>query len=636
MAAGLFGAALLAITAKTNDPVLMTVGGHEVPLSEFEYLFHKNNSQQTQPQTIDEYVGMFVDYKLKVADAEAAGVDTTKAFRDEFQKFRNDLSDPYLTDNAALDSLIRLVYDRMGEEVTVSHIMMAHDKAEALNELRNSIIEGRMSFELAAAMNSIDKASARQGGLMGQVVAGRFPSAFEDAAYSTPVGQISPVVNSGYGQHIIRVEKRRPSRGEVNASHILVLTQNKDSLELIAQKALIDSIYNMVKADPSRFEALAKELSDDPGSASKGGELGWFGTGMMVAEFDSVSFAMPVGEISAPFQTSFGWHIIKKNDARGIAPFDEAKEGIKQGIERGDRRDVPQQCYVNSLMTKYKASENAASLDQVKSLAREGGQVLDSAMVAQFRASQLPMYTLGDRTYTLGDVMNAAPQLREIEGEDAITAAIKDAAHHELSNQLLDLAREDLYNENADYRHLVNEYRDGILLFEISNRNVWDRASKDKEGLEQYFQQNRDKYAWDAPKFKSYIIFANNDTILGEAMNFMETLPMDIAPADLVKQVREKFGRDIKVERVIAAKGENQITDYLAFGGQKPAPMSANNRWKSYRAFRGQILEAPQEAADVRGAVVSDYQAALEKQWLEQLHKNYKVKINKKALKQVK
>ena len=636
MAAGLFCAALLAITAKNNDPVLMNVGGHDVPLSEFEYLFHKNNSQQAQPQTIDEYVDMFVDYKLKVADAEAVGVDTTKAFREEFEKFRNDLSDPYLTDNSVADSLVNLIYQRMGEEVTVSHIMMGQDMAEALETLRQAIVDGQVSFENAARKNSMDKPSARQGGLMGIVTPGRFPYAFEDMAYTTAVGEISPVFDSGFGQHIIRVERRQPSRGEVNASHILRLTQGKDSVELVAQKALIDSIYEVVKADPSKFETLAKQLSEDPGSARKGGALGWFGSGMMVAEFDSVAYAIPVGEISKPFQTSFGWHIIKKDDARTLGSFEETTDKIKQMIERGNRRDLPQQTFINRLMKKYNASVNDRLSDDVKNMCRESSQVLDSALIAQLKNSDVPAFIIGSQSTTLGEVMADVPQLMPVEGENNIVRLVSDLVKNELDQRLLAAAREDLYVENPDYRNLVNEYRDGILLFEISNRNVWDRASKDKEGLEKFFNANRAKYTWDAPKFKSYIIFANSDSLLNEAMDYANSLPADLVPTDFVKQMRDKFGRDIKVERVIAAKGENAITDYLAFGGDKPEPSSANNRWKFYKAFRGQVIDAPQEAADVRGAVVSDYQNALEKEWIEQLHKNYKVKINKKVLKQVK
>ncbi|MDE6135719.1 MAG: hypothetical protein K2F79_09120, partial [Muribaculaceae bacterium] len=207
---------------------------------------------------------------------------------------------------------------------------------------------------------------------------------------------------------------------------------------------------------------------------------------------------------------------------------------------------------------------------------------------------------------------------------------IRGAASNALEAQIREMALNEIYNSNADYRNLINEYRDGILLYEISNSKVWDRAAKDTEGLQAFFKTNADKYKWPAPKFKSYIFFADSDSILAEALAYAENLG-DVSPATLSQELRKKFGRNVKAERVIAAKGENLITDYLAFGGDKPSA-DAKTKWKAYAAFHGRVIEAPEEAADVRGAAVTDYQAKLEKEWLDQLHKEYKVKINQKVL----
>lgn len=633
LAAGVIGASLLALAAKNSDPVLMNVAGKDVRLSEFEYLFHKNNAQQTEPQSLDSYVGMFVDYKLKVADAENEGIDTTAAFVSEFTKFRDELSEPYLRDNSVLDSLVKLSYEHMKEELFVSHIMMPMGQEATLDSLRQAILDGKVTFEEVAETYSMDKPSARRGGKMGYVVANRFPWAFEEMAYATPVGKISPVVNSGFGNHIIRVEDRHATRGEVNAEHILRMTRNKPDSVVARQKAVIDSIYQVVKANPEKFEDLARQLSEDPGSARNGGSLGWFGPGAMVQEFDSVSFALPVGGISEPFKTSFGWHIIKKVDARGVGSLEEAREGIEKAINRSERAELPEKIYLQRNAKKYDASLNEANIAKIGEMADKDGGMLDSAFVANYSKSTMPIFSVGGKTTTLGEIVAGMAPAR-IRGGEQIQNHIREVATEMMNSQIRDLAREDLAKENPDYRNLVNEYRDGILLFEISNRNVWDRAAKDKEGLEDYFRKNRAKYAWDGPKFKSYIIFTSSDSLLNEAVKFASTLMEDITPADFTAAMRQRFGRDVKVERVIAAKGENAITDYLGFGGEKPA--ADNPRWSSYAAFRGKVITAPEEAADVRGAVVSDYQAMLEKEWLKALHDKYPVKINKKVLKQVK
>lgn len=632
-AAGIACVSLLAVTARNADPVLMNVAGKDVHLSEFEYLFHKNNSQQAQPQTIDDYVGMFVDYKLKVADAEAAGIDTTAAFIAEYTQFRDELSEPYMRDDAVLDSMVQQAYDHMKEELFVSHIMLPADKEALIDSLRTAIIDGSARFEDAARKYSVDKGSAKQGGRMGYVVPNHFPWEFEKAAFDTPVGQLSPVVNSGFGLHIIRPESRRPARGEVNAAHILRVTRNAPDSVKVRQKQIIDSIYNVVVADPSKFEDIARQLSEDPGSGRNGGSLGWFGPGVMVHEFDSVSFALPVGQISKPFTTAFGWHIIKKIDERGVGSLADNKERILKAIENSPRSNAPRQAYLDRQKKIYNASVYKDNIAKIEDIVAPLGERMDSSLMASLSMSTLPIYTVNGVDYTLGEVASTITPSRA-RGVKTLPLEIENAAVAMMDGKVFDLAREELVKTEPDYRNLVNEYRDGILLFEISNRNVWDRAAKDKAGLEKFFTDNRGNYKWDAPKFKSYVIFASGDSLLNEALNYAATLPAGLAPADFTKTMRERFGRDIKIERVIAAKGENAITDYLAFGGAKPKADAS--RWSSYAAFGGRIIDAPEEAADVRGAVVSDYQAALEKEWLARLHEMYPVKINKKVLKKVK
>lgn len=571
LAAGIICATLCAIAAKPKDPVLMKVGNDDVRLSEFEYLYNKNNTQQAQPQTIDEYVDMFVNFKLKVAAAEAAGLDTTKAFKDEYLKFRNELSEPYLRDEKVAAAQEAESYDHMLSDLLVSHIMFPAQQSALADSLYAELKAGNARFEDIATKYSMDKASARRGGLMGVVGAGRYPWPFEKVAYETEVGRISPVINSGFGLHIIRVESRTPAKGQVHAAHILRMTRGASDSVVAAEMLVADSLYNVVTAPGADFAAVARQFSQDPGSARNGGDLGFFGPGMMVQEFDSVAFALADGEISRPFKTPFGWHIIKRIESKGPGTFEENLEAIRKQIEREPSR------------------------------ARLAGDAYAAAAVERFRGK-------------LGGVTDSA----------------------EMTARALELAREELEAENADYRNLLHEYRDGILLFDISNREVWNKASADTVGLDEFFRANRAKYAWKAPKFKSLIIFAGNDSLLNVAMRYAaDSIPATVPAQKIAEVMQQRFGRDVKVERVIAAKGENAITDYLGFGAKKPAK-PASQRWQSYAAFRGRVIDQPEEASDVRGTVVADYQATLEKEWLERLHKEIPVKINQKVLKQAK
>lgn len=627
VSAAVLGAVLLAVSAKNNDPVLMTVNGKKVPLSEFEYLYKKNNSQQLQPQTIDEYVDMFVNYKLKVADAEAAGLDTTEAFNQELTKYCNDLARPYLRDQALADSLARASYEHNLETVTVSHIMLSagqnadeYNKAYAtLDSLRSDIIAGKTTFEDVASIYSVDRGSEVRGGFMGPVIAGRLPWAFEDMAYNTKVGEISPIVNSGFGLHIIRVEKREPAKGEVHAAHILKLTRDVPEDRIAAIEAEIDSIYEVVSAPDANFAEVAKRESQDPGSARKGGDLGWFGPGMMVQPFDSISFALANGEISKPFKTSFGYHIIKRYDHRGVAGFDEMREQINKMMERDIRGVMPEQRRLEQLAKEFKAELNPASFD---------------AYVANNGDKKLAAYTINGKAVTVASIADKlnATGIAPTEPK-ALAEALSQLAQANMYEDVLKLAREQLLQTNADYRNLTNEYRDGILMFEISNRNVWDRAAKDTEGLENFFRAHRENYKFESPKYKAFIVFATCDSTMNEAKEYAESLGTP-DPATFARLMTDKFGREIKVERVIAAKGENPITDFLGFGMSKPAP--GNSRWNFYFPVAGKVIDAPEDAADVKGAVTNDYQSELEREWLDRIHKKYKVKVNKKVLKEVK
>ncbi len=617
----------------TSSTVLMTVDGKDIHVSEFEYLYNKNNNQQAQQQTLDEYLDMFTVYKLKVAEAENAGLDLTDNFVNEYNKFRSELAAPYFIDKDVLNQVVEESFSHRTRNIVVSHIMMQGSNSKAmLDSLRNTILEGKITFEDAAKQFSIDKPSAARGGLMGPVPYDRFPWSFEKAAYATEVGQISPVINSGMGFHIIRVESSEPSQGEVNASHILLLTRDMDAAGVARQKALADSIYNAVVAGADFAEA-AKKHSQDPGSANKGGSLGWFGRGMMVAEFDSISFAIADGEISKPFSTRFGFHIIKRHSHR-LPEFNETtRKDIMAKMARDERGKLPAQAFTDKLMKQYNATLNNDVINEVCIAIKNNAGKLDSALIASINANSKIAGTFDGDNITTSEIVARIPKLPA--NATKVDEIFRNTAKATLENAVLDIERNKLATTNADYRNLLNEYRDGILLYEISNSRVWEKASKDSEGLEAFFHKNIAKYSWEQPKFKSYIFFADNDSILDAAIAHAEKYKNKNA-SDFMNAMRAKFGNKLKVERVIAAKGENPITDFLAFGGEKPKTNAKQKRWTNYVAYNGRIIDAPEEAADVRGAAVTDYQALLEQEWVKQLRKKYKVKLNKKVFKQLK
>lgn len=512
----------------------------------------------------------------------------------------------------------------------MSHIMLPMRPGNdiRLDSLRSEIIAGNTTFEDAAAAFSVDRGSNSRGGLMGSVVPGRYPWAFEKASYDTPKGGVTEVVNSGVGYHIIRVEDIRPSDGEVEASHILLLTRGLKPEAAEAQKERIDSLYKVVIAEGADFADVARRFSQDPGSARNGGSLGWFGRGMMVQPFDSVAFALADGEISKPLATSFGYHIIYRTAHRKGKDFEEFKKSELKRMESDERANAPERAFIDRVAPLYGASVSEDALRQANEIIDRAGK-LDLDVLAEIEALNVPVVRCSGNTLSFAEILGGSAPAG-VMATDMGRAYVADAVDAAFRSQVHDAARKSLYVENADYRNLINEYRDGILLYEISNRNVWERAASDKVGLENHFLRNRDKYTWKEPHFKSYVLCATDDATLDRAMAFANTLST-IDPEAFVEQMRKEFGSSVRVERVIAAKGENAITDYLGYGAEAPKA-DPHSKWKSYGSFAGRVIDAPEVAADVRGAAVTGYQGELESRWVKHLRNVYPVEVNKKVL----
>ena len=629
----LLGVVILAF-AKEKDPVLMTINGKQIKLSEFEYLYHKNNQQQVEKESLDKYVERFVLYKQKVADAEAAGIDTTQAFIKEFEGYQKDLAAPYITeDTTYMWQLITEAYDHFRKEINVDHIMLplgASPEENALvvarmDSLRTCILNGEAWEDLVDRFSS-DPSKQRNHGHYDYIQAGRFPYDFETVVYSTPIGAISQPFVTQYGVHMIRANQERAC-DYVHAKHILKLfPQNATEEQKAAIKVKIDSVYALIKAG-ANFEELAKTESMD-GSAKRGGDLGWFSRGRMVQPFEDIAFDLADGAISEPFATQYGYHIVKKID-HGMIPLSFLRPNIENAINRDGRMKKVEERRLNDLKSKYNYRLDPAFETLLNETLPAYGCYDSTFVVQNIKALKTPIFTYGDKesvpvkslvsglnTTLIPDVARAKEYIMS-KVEALADKALKDYDAHEL------------VKSNPDYGNLLNEYRDGMMLFEISNRRVWKAAAKDTVGLEQYFAQNRSKYNWDEPHFKGIILSAKTDSVL----NLVKADVKRFGADTLTDALHNKYGDNIRMEHMVVKKGENPYADYLAFHvGDKPERKS----FPEFMIIEGGVINQPEDMSDVRGAVTSDYQDVLEQRWKEELAKKYPAKINKKVLKQVK
>lgn len=608
------------------DPVLMTVDGVPVTVSEFEYLYHKNNDQQVEQQSLDEYLEMFKVYKLKVAEARHQRVDTAATFQKEFAGYRAELVAPYLRDAAVEQQLVDDAYAHMLEQVQINHMMVA-DRHLA-DSLRAVLVANPDRFLNIAQTYSTDPSLRQNGGRYGWVSAGQYPYEFEEGVYNTPVGEISEVIDTRFGHHIVQVLARRDNPGEISARHILLSfpPTGRSAESEAALKVRIDSIYNELKAGAD-FGDMARKVSTCP-SGSKGGELGWFGAGRMVPEFENAAFALADGEISEPFTTQFGWHIVQRTGSRGVEPKEKLEKTIRQAIGRDGRLKRAIDAKAKAVADVYGAK-----------ILTEGRQRLVSALDAagsfekavDLASDKTPLIQVGDSIVTIAEFMTPVPRLAPgVEPSSVLDEILNDY----LNEVVLTYEDHRLESKYPELRNIVNEYRDGMMLFEVSNQNVWDVPASNPALLEEYFNAHKEKYAtWEEPRFKGYVIYATSDSLIQEVDKYLaENHP---AASEVGDKLKEALPRNIKIERVVLPKGKNAIVDYLGFGGEAP-DLSNERRWVAYTSYLGHVIDQPEEAADCRAAVSSDYQQELEKQWVETLREKYPITVNQKVLKKVK
>ena len=636
------GGAMCALAA--TDPVLMTIDGKDVHLSEFEYLYKKNSAQQVEKESLSQYVDRFVNYKLKVADARHACVDTTAAFKAELESYKNDLVKPYLVDTTVVEKMARRAYDHMTKNVDVSHLMLPRGRdAEELerqvarmDSLRNCILAGE-SFTDLVEKYSIDPSKARNHGDYGFITAGLFPYEWENVAFETPVGQVSKPVVTDYGVHLIRVNGVRPDEGQVEVEHILVMFPRGKEVtdeQKQAVKNKIDSIYREIKAG-ANFEELARKHSDD-GSKRNGGKLGWFGRGQMVKPFEEVSFKLPDGEISEPFETQFGYHIVKNLGHRATESYEKRRKAILASFERDGRAQQPYQERLKQLREQYKPVRNPQFEAHINQLLAKTGKY-DSAFVAAVAADNFPAYTFDNKKgeVLLSQVAHSLYPKAKF-NNNAVAGYVSGQLNHVLDKAITDYYVNDLINKNPDFRNLLNEYYEGSMLYEVSNKRVWEAASADTLGLKNYFEQHRDKYIWDEPRFKGVILMAKNDSILDEVKKVFPGIRKKAASSeDATEQLHNMFGDKINMERFNNfTQGQNRMVDHVAFGEANNG--TTNPAYPVFMMLEGKLVETPETFNDVKGMVTSDYQDVLEKKWVDELHKKYRVVINDKVLKKVK
>jgi peptidyl-prolyl cis-trans isomerase SurA len=631
-----FSLHLISTQAQDKNAIVLTIDGKGTTVEEFENIFKKNNRDSViTPKSLDEYMELFINFKLKVAEAKSMGLDTVDKFVKELAGYRTQLARPYLVDATLLDGLISEAYERMSEEIHGYHILVKCDANASPNDslrayqkiiqLRNKIINGA-DFKQVAKESSEDPSAKENAGDLGYFTAFQMVYPFESAAYQTPIGQVSMPVRTKYGFHLVKVVDRRPARGEIHVAHIMIRDKSDDANYA---KNKINEVYQKIVSKEKTFEELAGAYSEDGSSAKKGGELPWFGINKMVTEFEDASFALKNNsDVSQPIKTSYGWHIIKRLDYKPVASFASMEKELKTKVQKDSRAEKTRNAFLAKLKVEYQYSETEATINKLIAVA-------DTNV---YKAKWAPKKSLGKKVICTikGQKVFAKEFVEYINAKRPSKSKVSphDYIHNELvifcNEQVLKYEDQQLENKYPAFRLLMNEYRDGILLFELTDQKVWTKAVKDTSGLRTFYENNKYNYAW--PDRAEIAVFTCENAEYSKKVRSMLS-------------ANEMEMQAIEVELNQDGKGHVELD-----GGtysQEDRPLLAQFDWKKQSVNPTDLMvngkpvvvkvkkflpAGPKKLSEARGVITSDYQTYLEKSWIESLRKGHQIQINKEVL----
>lgn len=635
------------VIAQLDDPVLFTVAENPVRLSEFQYIYDKTNGDKADysKASLQEYLDLYTKFKLKVQKAREMKLDTIPALQRELAGYRQQLANAYLIDRQVTEQLLKEAYERTQQDAEISHIMVAvnanaapADTLKAFNKIKEvqAALGAGKTFEELAKTYSDDTTTKDKGGKVGYITA-MMPNGFyglETAAYTAPLNKVVGPVRTSLGYHLVKVHNRRPARGQMSVAHILARVKPNGYTDDQAQK-VINSVYEKLQ-DGQEFDALAKEFSQDKATANKGGFLGFFGINQYEKPFEDAAFALENNnDFSAPFKTSAGWHIVKRLEKKEIQPFQQEKARLDQKIKSDSRFQLAKQAMVSRIKKENKFVETPQTLWAFRDTL--SSDFLTFNWLAQEKKPKATIFKFGDDfTASIGDFMEyaqrSARQRINLGRQGKTPAEVANDLYNEfVQEQALAYEESKLEEKYPDFKALMREYEEGILLFEATKILVWDKASQDTAGLRQFFKTLDNKYMWEERASATH--YTLNSEAIGKADEIRAFIGKN-SP----QKVLAKFNTDgktlIEAEEVLVEKGRNSIIDEMDWqaGNISENQSDAQAKTLSFTKIENIVPPTPKTLREARGYAVADYQDYLEKEWVASLKEEYDVKVNKRVL----
>lgn len=607
------------VYGQINDKVLFSVDGDDVYNEEFIRVYEKNKEivMEEEPKKFDDYFDLFVDFKLKLTQARELKLDTLSSYQSELANYREQLIQPYLQNAEATEGLIQEAYDRTVEEVNASHILVRLDPNalpadtltafDHITNIRSKIVSGQR-FDSIARKYSEDPSVKRNNGELGYFSAFSMVYAFENAAYQTKIGEISEPFRTQFGYHILKVNSKRKSKGEVVVAHIMV---KNDSTVLRGSKEKIDEIYKELQQGKD-FATIAKEKSDDLSSARKGGVLPKFGTGRMIQPFENVAFNLEKeGDFSEPFESNYGWHILKLIKKYPIPSYEALYPKLESKVKSGSRAGYVEKALAEKISADYSVITYKANLHRYPKIS-DFENKNDTLLVVEGEAYDADAFFKYAKAFP----------------KRSITDLFNDFSN----KMIIDYYKDHLEESNKEFALTFKEYEEGLLLFELLQKEIWERSENDSVGLNAFFEGNRDKYLW---KKRADVIIASC-TQHDKAVIVRDLLRQNM-PIDSIKAaVNEGATIHVLFSKGRLEEGSSKLPEsFLINPGVSDI---FEEEAHEFVIIKVQNIIEPErkKLGETRGEVINDYQNYLESQWVKQLHETYQVKINKRNLKELK
>ncbi|MGV6828488.1 MAG: peptidylprolyl isomerase [Flavobacteriales bacterium] len=630
-----------AVSQKKKD-ILFTINQKPVLVSEFKNVYQKNLNLvlDENQKGIDSYLDLFIDYKLKVEEAYAQKLNEQEAYKKEFDKYENQLAKKYLFETELTEDMAIEAYERGLEEVNADHLLLRVDydalpkdtlaAYQKISKIKERALAGE-DFTTLVKTESEEPGAKQRGGKLGYFSVFYMVYPFETAAYNTPVGTISDIVRTKYGYHILKVNDRRKKEGDIKASHIMISTKIKD--RNFNPKERIFEIYAKLKQGAS-FDDLAKKYSDDKNSAKNGGRLKRFNRGVLRSKpFEDKAYQLKeIGQISEPIETKFGWHIIRLDEKFPIKTYEESKEEIYKKIKEGDRLETVLEEENNKIKNMYVFHQDKNYLPFFMNY------VSDSILKRKWNYKSIPtqenkeLFTIGNKSFTYDDFaqfINERQRLSRPYRNKEIM--IKDYQKEFVNKNIRAYFKKNLEKTNPEYASVINEYRNGLLIYDVMNKNIWEKAKNDSIGLIKYYEKNKENYKW-KQRVDAIIINTTDKKIAQQAKMLLENNKSE-------DEIKKTLNKDGKINVIISSgkfeKGSRELPKNLE---PKVGNTSIYEDEGNYSVIKiNEVIPSQiKDFEQVKGKVISSYQNELEKKWIQELKNKYNVVINNKALKKLK